>query len=177
MPNLDRRKLLHAGIAFAVPMGSMSFLSGCQPASDSSNNDDSSNVVAAESSVAKKPEPENKGTLMQIHYLEIVTPDVDALCKQYSDIHGITFSDPDPNLGNSRTAELSGGGKIGIRGPLRESETPVIRPYTLVENLEEAVAAASEAGAEIALPKMEIPGHGTIAIVIQGGIECGLWQV
>ncbi len=60
---------------------------------------------------------------------------------------------------------------------LRETETPVIRPYMLVENLEEAVAAAADAGAEIAIPSMELPGHGTIAVVTQGGIECGLWQL
>ena len=114
---------------------------------------------------------------MRIHYLEIVTPKVDALCEQYSKIHDVTFSEPDPNLGGARTAKLSGGGSIAIRGPLRETETPVIRPYTLVDNLKEAVAAAAEAGAEIAIPSMEIPGHGTIAVVIQGGIECGLWQV
>ena len=85
--------------------------------------------------------------------------------------------DPDATFGNARTAKLNGGGLIGIRGPLRETETPVIRPYTLVEDIEGAVAAAADAGAEIAIPSMEIPGHGTIAVVIQGGIECGLCQL
>ena len=113
---------------------------------------------------------------MNVHYLEIVTPKVDTLCDQYSRIHGVSFSEPDANLGGARTARLNGGGFIAIRGPLRETETPVIRPYTLVDNLEEAVATAAAAGAEIAIRSMEIPGHGTIAIVIQGGIECGLWQ-
>ena len=114
---------------------------------------------------------------MNVHYLEIVTPKVDALCDQYSRIHDVTFGEPDANLGGARTAKLNGGGFIAIRGPLRETETPVIRPYTLVENLEQAVAAAADAGAEIAIPSMELPGHGTIAVVIQGGIECGLWQL
>ena len=36
--------------------------------------------------------------------------------------------------------------------------------------------AAAEAGAEIAHPPMEIPGHGKFAIFIQGGIHHGLWQ-
>ena len=114
---------------------------------------------------------------MQIQYLEIVTSKVDELCKQYSAIHKVKFSDPIAEFGNARTAKISGGGMIGIRGPLRPSETPVIRPYVLVENLEKAVAAAKDAGAEIAIQKMELPGgRGTIAVVIQGGIECGLWQ-
>lgn len=114
---------------------------------------------------------------MQIQYLEIVTPDVDALCTQYSKVHGVTFGDPDPSLGGARTAKLLGGGMIGVRGPLRETETPVVRPYLLVDDIAASAAAATEAGAELALAPMELPGHGTCAIVIQGGIECGLWQL
>ena len=34
-----------------------------------------------------------------------------------------------------------------------------------------------EAGAELALPPMEIPGHGTIALYLLGGNEHGLWQL
>ncbi len=176
MPNLERRKLLHAGIVLAVPFGGISLLSGCQQVTDDAGNDDSPNVGESNDLVVNQSKPENEGQMMQVQYLEVVTPDVDALCEQYSAIQGITFSEPDQNLGNARTAKLNGGGLIGIRGPLRENESPVIRPYMLVENLEEAVAAAANAGAEIALPQMEIPGHGTIAIVVQGGIECGLWQ-
>jgi predicted enzyme related to lactoylglutathione lyase len=167
MPNLDRRNLIRTGIALAVPFGAMPLLAACQQSEDSADadNDASPNVQDSEENT------------MQVQYLEIVTPDVDALCKQYSTIHGITFSEPNATLGNARTAKLNGGGLIGIRGPLRDSETPVIRPYILVKNLETAVAAAADAGAKIALPRMELPGHGTIAIVIQGGIECGLWQL
>ena len=114
---------------------------------------------------------------MKVHYLEIVTPEVDALCGQYSAIHGITFSEPDANLGGARTAKLNGGGLIGIRGPMRDTETPVVRPYLLVDDIKASVESAAEAGAEIAVPPMEIPEHGTCAIVIHSGIECGLWQV
>lgn len=114
---------------------------------------------------------------MKIHYLEIVTPEVDALCAQYSALHDLTFSEPDPSLGGARTAKRSGGGLIGIRGPMHEKETPVVRPYVLVDDIKASVDSAAQAGAEIALPPMEIPGRGTCAIVIQGGIESGLWQV
>ena len=175
MSNLDRRKLLGAGIALAVPFGGMSLLNGFQESKDNANNDGSPNDGETDESVAN-PRQDSKEKTMQIQYLEIVTPDVDALCKQYSTVHGITFSEPEAKFGNARTAKLSGGGLIGIRGPLRETETPVIRPYTLVDDLGKAVAAAADAGAEIAIPSMELPGHGTIAVVIQGGIECGLWQ-
>jgi hypothetical protein len=32
------------------------------------------------------------------------------------------------------------------------------------------------AGGELAHPPLEIPGHGTFAIYLQGGIDHGLWQ-
>jgi catechol 2,3-dioxygenase-like lactoylglutathione lyase family enzyme len=47
---------------------------------------------------------------MQIHYLEIVTPDVDASVALYSKIYGVSFAAPDGNLGGARTAKLVNGG-------------------------------------------------------------------
>ena len=113
---------------------------------------------------------------MQIDYLEIVTPDVDAVCATYARLHGVTFSEPEAGLGNARTAALANGGVIGVRAPMHETEEPVVRPYLLVDDIEEAAAAAVEAGGEIAHPPLELPGHGTFAIFIQGGIHHGLWQ-
>jgi predicted enzyme related to lactoylglutathione lyase len=114
---------------------------------------------------------------MQIYYLEIVTKEVDAVCAVYAAANGLQFGDPDPRLGNARTAPLPGGGLVGVRSPLRESEEPVVRPYWLVDDIESAVAAAVDAGGELAHPPMEIPGHGTFAIFIQGGIHHALWQL
>ena len=93
---------------------------------------------------------------MQVHYLEIVTKDVDA------------------GLGGARTTPLPGGGLLGVRAPMHETEEPVVRPYLLVDDIEAAATAAAEAGGEIAHLPMEIPGHGTFAIFIQGGIHHGL---
>ena len=114
---------------------------------------------------------------MKVQYLEIVSPEADALCDQYSKTNGLTFSEPNAGFGGARTAEIDGGGMIGIRKPLRETETPVVRPYVLVEDINAAVDDAKELGAEVAIPPMEIPGQGQFAIVIHGGIECGFWQV
>jgi predicted enzyme related to lactoylglutathione lyase len=115
--------------------------------------------------------------MMQIHYLEIVTPDVEAVCAAYGAANGVRFGDPDPRLGHARTAPLSGGGLVGVRAPMHEMEHPVVRPYRLVDDIEAAVAAAVEAGAEIAHPPLEIPGHGTFAIYFHGGVQHGLWQM
>ena len=113
---------------------------------------------------------------MQIQYLEIVTPDVDAVCASYEKLHGVSFSAPEPGLGNARTAALAGGGLIGVRAPMHEAEETVVRPYVLVDDIEAAAEAAVAAGGEIAHPPMEIPGHGKFAIYIQGSIHHGLWQ-
>jgi predicted enzyme related to lactoylglutathione lyase len=114
--------------------------------------------------------------VMQIHYLEIVTKEVDAVCAAYAAEHGVRFGEPDAGLGNARTAAFPGGGLVGVRGPMRETEEPVVRPYWLVDDIKAAVAVAVKAGGEVAHPPMEIPGHGTFAIYIQGGIQHGLWQ-
>ena len=113
---------------------------------------------------------------MLVHYLEIVTPDVDATCSALEALHGVSFGAPDAALGNARTATLEGGGMVGVRAPMHGGEEPVVRPYVLVEDIEAEVEAARAAGAEIALPYMEIPGHGACAIYILGGIQHGLWQ-
>ena len=113
---------------------------------------------------------------MKIHFLEIVTPDVDGACNLYSMMYGATFGDPDQDLGGARTADLDGGGMLGVRAPLRDTETPVVRHYVLVDDISAAVSAAAEAGAEIAMMPTEISGYGQFAIVIHGGIESGLWE-
>ena len=114
---------------------------------------------------------------MQIYSLEIVTPEVEGACATYSQLHGVTFGEGDARLGGARTAPLPGGGLFGVRAPLHETEQAVVRPYFLVDDIEAAVASAAGSGAEIAHPPMELPGLGTFAIVSQGGIHHGLWQV
>jgi predicted enzyme related to lactoylglutathione lyase len=60
---------------------------------------------------------------------------------------------------------------------MRETEEPVVRPYWLVDDIDAAVAAAVQAGGEVAHPPTEIPGRGTFAIYLQGGNDHGLWQL
>jgi uncharacterized protein len=114
---------------------------------------------------------------MQIGYLEIVTTDVELVCATYAAAHRVQFGDPDIRLGNARTAAIPGGGLVGVRAPLRDTEDPIVRPYWLVADIEAAVAVVAKAGAEIAVPPMEIPGHGSFAIYLLGGVNHGLWQL
>jgi len=114
---------------------------------------------------------------MKLHYLEIVSPAVDALCKQYEAVHNASFSEPDEMLGGARTCTLNDESIVGIRRPLRDTETPIIRPYWLVEDINKAVKNMENEGAKIAMRPIKIPGKGTFAIYIQGGTENGLWQL
>lgn len=114
---------------------------------------------------------------MPIHYLEIVATDVDAVCSAYTQTTHLQFGDPQAELGNARTATTKEGGLVGVRAPMHEAEDPVVRPYWLVEDIEAAVAAAMNAGGEIAHPPLEIAGRGMFAIYILGGVHHGLWQL
>ncbi|MEM9102631.1 MAG: hydroxylase [Pseudomonadota bacterium] len=114
---------------------------------------------------------------MKIQYLEIVTTEVDKTCETYSLLHKVAFKESDPILGGARVAEISNGGLIGIRAPLRDTEQPTVRPYILVENIEMTVKTAEKSGAEVAVPPMKLGEHGTCAIVIHHGIETGFWQL
>ena len=174
MPKLTRRNVLQIGVALAIPSGMMTFITGCnQSKTDTIQQAESNDKLNPKT---QKSNPLEEGEPMKIQYLEIVTPEVEAMCRQYSAIYDITFSEPNASFGGARTAKLDGDGMLGIRGPLRDTETPVVRPYVLVDDIKAAVKSASEAGAEIAMPPMEIPEHGMFAIVIHGGIECGFWQ-
>lgn len=114
---------------------------------------------------------------MRVQYLEIVTPLVKETCEALAEAHGVVFGEPIAEFGNARTAALAGGGRIGVRAPMRDTEAPIVRPYILVDDIEAAVQAAEMAGAEVAIPPMEIPGQGRFSIYILGGIEHGLWQL
>lgn len=114
---------------------------------------------------------------MELHYLEIVSLDTDSACKAYEAINNVNFSEPDPLLGGARTCTLTDGSIVGVRSPMRETEEPVVRPYWLVENIEQAVTDVEACGAQIARNPMEIPGKGKFAIYILGGHEQGFWEL
>jgi predicted enzyme related to lactoylglutathione lyase len=146
-------------------------LTGCN-----ANYPENPKAAAEKSDISAKPAIIGGQTTMQIYYLELVTKEVDAVCAAYAAANGVQFGKPKAGLGNARTTAMPGGGLMGVRAPLRETEEPVVRPYWLVDDIEAAVAAAAKAGAVIALPPMKLPGHGTCAICIQGGIDHGFWQ-
>jgi uncharacterized protein len=112
-----------------------------------------------------------------IYYLEIVTPDVQAMCELYSQSHGWQFQPAVTELGNASIAHIPGGSICGIRAPMHEAEKAVVRTYLRVDNIETSVKLVSQQGAKVLLERMEIPGRGIIAIYEFGGVEQGLWQL
>lgn len=114
---------------------------------------------------------------MKIHYLEIVSPNMDAICASYEATYNVKFSDADELLGGAKTCVLADGSIVGVRQPLRETEDPVVRPYFLVDDIEKAIDNVKAQGAKIAVPPLEILTKGTFAIYIMGGVEQGFWQL
>ena len=174
MPSINRRNILRVGLASMALPGATFLNLGCTP--DQENGARKTEGLPDDQSNADD-ENADKGNAMKIQYLEIVTTEVDAACALYSQMHGVTFGDTDENLGGARTTRLANGGMLGVRAPMHDGERPVVRPYILVADIEAAVAAAAKSGAEIAVPPMKIPSHGTCAIVFQSGTEFGLWQL
>lgn len=113
---------------------------------------------------------------MSVHYLEIVSNDVDALTGLYESVHGLSFGAPDPDLGQARVATRPDGSLVGIRKPLAAHELPVMRVYLAVDDIERAAKKAEEHGALIAYPPTRQGQRGTFAILIQGDVQHGLWQ-
>jgi uncharacterized protein len=113
---------------------------------------------------------------MAVHYLEIVSNDVDALTELYQRIYGLSFGPPDPDLGQARVATDADGALVGIREPVAAHEQPIMRTYFAVEDIQRAVKKAEASGATIAYPPTRQGNRGIFAIVIQGDVEHGLWQ-
>lgn len=162
MTNADRRNMLRTGLVLAA-VPSTILHSGCAHAHGGAS-------AGTDSQDARERS-------LKIHYLEIVTPEVDELCETYSSLLGVAFGERVPILGQARTARLATGGMLGIRAPLRDTELPIVRHYILVEDIEAAVDMAAEAGLEVAYPPTKTADEGMAAIVIQGGIEFGFWQL
>ena len=114
---------------------------------------------------------------MKVHYLEIVTAEVDAVCKAYEASMGANFGEPDPMLGGARTCTREDGSMVGVRAPMRADEAPVIRPYWLVTDIDKALDQVVQQGAVVAMPRMEIPGKGFFAIYMLGGTDQGFWEI
>ena len=122
-----------------------------------------------------KPNQEGP-TKMLIHYLEIVSHDVEAQIKALEQTHGLSFGPEVADLGQARVAEAPDGTFIAVRAPLAEHDQPITRTYLEVEDIAKAVEEAEAAGALIAYPPTRQGDTGTWAIYILGDAQIGLHQ-
>ena len=113
---------------------------------------------------------------MVVHYIEIVTNDVDGMLKLYGQSHGLSFGPADADLGHARVASRSDGTLVGVREPLASHETPTMRTYLAVDDIYEAVKCAEDVGATVAYPPTRQGSAGMFAIVIHDDVQHGLWQ-
>ncbi len=111
-----------------------------------------------------------------VQYLEIVTEDADHVAALYERLYGLSFGQPDADLGHARVATRADGTWIGIRKPLASHEQPIMRPYLAVDDIQQAVKQAEERGAVVAYGPTPQGKRGTFAIVFHGGVQHGLWQ-
>jgi hypothetical protein len=100
---------------------------------------------------------------MAVHYLEIVSNDVDTLTGLYERMHGLSFGPPDPDLGQARVATRPDGTLVGIRKPLAAHEQPIARAYLAVEDIQQPVKKAEDFGATIAYTPTRQGQRGTFA--------------
>ena len=111
-----------------------------------------------------------------MNYIEIVSSDAEALVGAHEQMHGLSFGGPDADLGGARVATLADGTMLGIRKPLAEHEQPIVRTYVGVSDIEQASKKATASGAMLAYGPTRQGERGTFAILIQGGVQLGLWQ-
>lgn len=111
-----------------------------------------------------------------VHYLEIVTNELEATCAFYGSLWDLSFGDAVADLGQARTAKRPDGTLVGIRKPLAEHDAPIVRSYVAVKDIKNATQAAEAQGAVVAYAPTEQGEYGTFAIVILDGVQHGLWQ-
>src|SRR5688500_14370953 len=78
---------------------------------------------------------EEENLNMAVHYLEIVSNDVDALTALYERMHDLSFGPADPDLGEAHVATRPDGTLVGIRKPLAAHEQPIVRTYLAVDDI------------------------------------------
>ena len=114
----------------------------------------------------------------RVVHFEIPANEPEALTKFYRDLFGWTFQKapiPDVEYWLCDT----GAGGPGINGAVMHRQNPqqTWMNYVDVASIDAAIDKATKLGAQVAMPKMPVPGVGAVAAIIdpQGNV-CGLWE-
>jgi predicted enzyme related to lactoylglutathione lyase len=114
----------------------------------------------------------------RIVHFEIPAHEPEALTRFYGDLFGWKFHKaPMPGL-EYWLCDTGSDGR-GINGAImqRQNSRQPWMNYVDVASIDVAIEQATALGAQVALPKMPVPGVGAVAAIIdpQGNI-CGLWE-
>jgi len=71
---------------------------------------------------------------MAVHYVEIVSNDVDTLAGLYQRMHGLSFGPPAPDLGQARVATHADGTRVGIRQQAHDRRLAECSRLALIRN-------------------------------------------
>lgn len=110
-----------------------------------------------------------------ITHIEFPADDVERAKRFYGAVAGWEFGEMEglPNYWLFRTSDTAGGG-LGKRG---DTVSNVVRVYIDVDDLEDAIAAASASGGKVVTPPSPVPGFGRYAAVLDPeGNEVGLFE-
>lgn len=114
----------------------------------------------------------------RIVHFEIPADQPEALVKFYGELFGWKFTKASNSPVEYWLCDTGSEGP-GINGAVAKRQNAQQRPmnYVDVANIDAAIERATKLAAQVALPKMPVPGVGAIAILIdpQGNL-CGLWQ-
>ena len=116
----------------------------------------------------------------KLTYFEFTSPDTAAEMKFFSDVFGWEFQkygDQDYWLATTTGPDDGQGINGAIMAPPMEG-APRVTNTLNVDDIDAAIAAATAAGATIAVPKAEVPGYGTLAYLVSPtGIVFGVIQL
>ena len=115
----------------------------------------------------------------RIVHFEIPADDPQRASRFYGGLFGWDFKDSGMPGVQYWMAETASGepGNTGIGLMQRQAPGQPITNYINVDSLDQYVARAQELGAEVILPKMEVPGHGYLAqLKDPEGNVFALWQ-
>jgi uncharacterized protein len=114
----------------------------------------------------------------RVVHFEIPANEPKALVKFYSDLFGWKFQRADLPGPEYWLCDTGSDGP-GINGAVMQRQDPR-QPwmnYVDVASIDAALEAATKLGAQVALPKLSVPGIGAVAAIMdpQGNL-CGLWE-
>jgi predicted enzyme related to lactoylglutathione lyase len=114
----------------------------------------------------------------RVVHFEIPANEPQALTKFYAELFGWTFRKA-PTPGPEYWLCDTGSDAPGINGAVmqRQHAQQLCTNYVDVVSIDAAIEKATTLGAQVALPRMPVPGVGAVAVIIdpQGNI-CGLWE-